>query len=556
MNYATSQPTRVDLYRRALLVGLGAQLISFPVLQAADAGAAAPTEMKKTVITGSLIPTADTVGVAPVETVSSVDIQKVGGTDILQTLKALSTSFSGNGNIGQSLNNGGFGESYLAIRNLPTLTLLDGKRVNISAFSTYVGTYAVDLNTIPVAMIDRIEVLKDGASTLYGSDAIGGVVNIITKKDFNGVEVSGRYGFGIDKGVYNEVRGSAVLGYAKDATRLTVGANYYYSDPIYAGDRGIASLGVNALAAAGLNAPSYVSGNYPGRAGSYILAGSPLAVGAPGYKASVTTPPVFPGHTFTSIDDTKDALGNTILGYNSYAFSQLGYNPYIPISSTPASAALGGSKTIFNTTALHPVTIQRQDRRNAVANLEQDLFQDHLTFYAQLLYSQTASLAQLAPSPVSSLGLYNLFVPASNPYNPFGVDTGLGAAANFGIRTRLIETGNRGFKTDSDALHAVAGLKGDVFEKYHYDVSVDYSRTQQEQFQNSASSPALNLALTPLSAGSSLSQLKDSTGSYVPLYNIFALPGVNSPQTVNAIKAAGFQTGFSDLVAVDGVVRG
>ena len=210
MNHHSSQNGRVEMYRRALMIGLGAQLFAVPSLMAQSGGA--PTEMKKQVVTGSLIPTADSVGVAPVETIGAADIQKVGGTDILAALKALSPSFSGNGNVGQSLNNGGFGESYLALRNLPTLVLLDGKRINISAFSTYVGTYAVDLNTIPVAMIDRIEVLKDGASTLYGSDAIGGVVNIITKKDFNGVEVSGRYGFATGKGVYNEARGSAVLG--------------------------------------------------------------------------------------------------------------------------------------------------------------------------------------------------------------------------------------------------------------------------------------------------------------------------------------------------------
>ncbi len=544
MNYPLVQNGRVELFRRALVIGLGAQLITVPALLAQNS-ASAPAEMKKQVVTGSLIPTADTVGVAPVETITSADLQKVGGTDILTALKALSPSFVGSGNIGQTLNNGGFGESFIAIRNLPTLILLDGKRVNISAFSTYVGTYSVDLNTIPVAMVDRIEVLKDGASTLYGSDAIGGVVNIITKKDFNGVEVSGRYGFGLGKGVYNEARGSAVLGYSKDNTRLTVGANYYYSDPIYTGSRGIGSLSVNDLAAAGLNAPSYISGNYPGRAGSFVLAGSPLAVGASGYRAGLVTPPLLTGGPFTSI-----------AAYNAAALQQVGYAPYIPISSTPPSQALGGSATVFDTTQLHPVTVQRQDRRNIVANLEQDLFQDHLTFYAQLLYSKNESLGQLAPAPVSSLGLYNLFVPDTNPYNPFGVSTGLGAPVNLGIRTRLIETGNRQFNTDSDSLHGVAGIKGDVFEKYHYDISVDYSRTQQTQFQNSASSPALNLAMTPLATGSSLSQLKDASGNNVPLYNIFALPGFNNPQTIKAISASGFQTGFSDLIAVDGAFRG
>ena len=547
MNYTANQPSnRVDFYRRALLVGLGAQLIApSAFLLAEDASTKGPAEMKKTVITGSLIPTADTVTASPVETVGSADIQKVGGTDVLQTLKALSTSFSGSGNVGQSLNNGGFGEAYLAIRNLPTLILIDGKRVNISAFSTYVGTFAVDVNSIPVAMIDRIEVLKDGASATYGSDAIGGVINIITKKDFNGAEVAGRYGFGLGKGVYNEARGSAVIGFANDKTRLTVGANYYYSDPLYTKDRSIGGLSLNELAAAGLNAPSYFSGSYPGRAGTYILAGSPLAAGAAGYKPGVTTPPVLAGGPYTTIAD-----------YNTAAQAQLGYSPYIPIKSTPASQTIGGGATLLNTTGLNVVSFQRQDRRNVVANLEQNVFGDQAIFYGQLTYAKNESIGQLAPAPIASLGGSNLSVPAGNPYNPFGVDVGLNGNTALGVRSRLIETGNRTFLTESDVLRAVAGFKGDVFEKYHYDVGVDYGRTQQTQFQNSASAPALNLAMTPLAAGSPLSQLTDASGNNVPLYNIFGLPGSNSPQTIDAIRASGFQSGFSDLLAVEGSVSG
>lgn len=549
MNYTAYQPSnRVDFYRRALLIGLGAQLLAPSVLLAQDSSTNAPTEMKKTVITGSLIPTADNVGASPIETISSADIQKVGGTDVLQAIKSLSPSFMGNGSVGQSLNNGGFGEAYLAIRNLPTLILVDGKRVNISAFSTYVGTFSVDLNTIPVAMIDRIEILKDGASATYGSDAIGGVINIITKKDFNGAEVSGRYGFGLDKGVYNEARGAAVIGFANEKTRLTVGANYYYSDPLYTKDRSIGGLSLNDLAAAGLNAPSYFSGSYPGRAGSYILAGSPLAAGAPGYNPAVTTPPVLAGPLPMGGYPTVDA-------YNAAAFAQLGYNPYIPIGSTPASQTIGGGATLLNTTTLNTVTFQRQDRRNVVANLEQNVFGEQAIFYGQFLYSQNESLGQLAPAPIASLGGSNLAVPANNPYNPFGVAVGLGGNGALGLRSRLIETGERRFSTDTEALRAVAGFKGDVFEqKYHYDVGVDYSRTVQTQYQNSASAPAMNLAMTPLAAGSPLSQLQDANGNNVPLYNIFGLPGSNSPQTINAIKASGFQSGFSDLLAVEGSV--
>jgi iron complex outermembrane recepter protein len=538
MNYTSNQSRRIDFFRQVLLAGLGVQLVSVPALLAQDTSATAPSEMKKTVVTGSIIPTAETFGVSPVETISTEDVAKTGSVDVLGAIRALSASFSGNGNVGQTVNNGGFGEAYISIRNLPTLVLLDGKRLNISAFSTYYGSYGVDLNSIPLSMIDRIEILKDGASSIYGSDAVGGVVNLITKKNYNGVEVTGRYGFATGKGTYNEARGSVVLGHSTDDTRLTVGANYYYSDPLYTKDRPIGGLGPAELGAAGLNAPSYFSPSYPGRVGNFLLAGSPLAKNAPGYNPAVTTPPVFPGKTFTSVPD-----------YNTYAQSQLGYSPYLPLSSVPEFGVLGS--TLLNTTTLNTVSIQRQDRRNVLGNLEHDFFEDRLTGYAQVMYAETESIGQLAPAPMPSLGLYNLTVPANNPYNPFGIDLGSGAAASPRIRSRFIETGNRTFDAKSEIFHTTDGIKGTIDGKYHYDVSVDYSRTSQYQAQNSANSQLVNLAMTPYGTGG-LSALTDSAGNHVPLYNVFAVPGQNSPATIRAIRASGYQGGYSDLLSFDG----
>src|SRR5881396_2059079 len=106
--------------RRALYGTLGIPMLALPVALAQQA-TNAPVKMEKTVVTGSLIPTAETVGPAPVDVVGAEKIQRVGSQDVLLTLKALNAAFSGNANIGQTLNNGGYGESYIALRNLPTL---------------------------------------------------------------------------------------------------------------------------------------------------------------------------------------------------------------------------------------------------------------------------------------------------------------------------------------------------------------------------------------------------------------------------------------------------
>src|SRR3989442_6789989 len=101
--------------------------------------------------------------------------------------------------------------------------MLNGRRLGKSALSASGTGQFVDVNTIPLMMIDRIEILKDGASALYGSEAIGGVINIITKKDYNGTEISGRYGFSPKAGHVTEQRASVVSGVATDKGSFVAG---------------------------------------------------------------------------------------------------------------------------------------------------------------------------------------------------------------------------------------------------------------------------------------------------------------------------------------------
>src|SRR2546429_4424925 len=86
------------------------------------------------------------------------------------------------------------GGSQVQLRNLPTLVLVNGRRVAIDGVAGTNGKNFVDVNQLPTAAIDHIEVLTDGASSVYGSDAIGGVVNFITKSDTQGVKAGGRFG--------------------------------------------------------------------------------------------------------------------------------------------------------------------------------------------------------------------------------------------------------------------------------------------------------------------------------------------------------------------------
>jgi len=148
-------------------------------------------------VTGSRIRGANPDSFSPVAVITLEDIQISGAISIGELLQQLPSQGSG---LNRNYNNGGSGAVRMDFRNLGagrTLVLVDGKRWINSGEG---ANASVDLNTIPTAAIARVEILKDGASAVYGSDAIGAVINIITKDDFEGVEFQAQTGEYFDKG--------------------------------------------------------------------------------------------------------------------------------------------------------------------------------------------------------------------------------------------------------------------------------------------------------------------------------------------------------------------
>src|SRR5687768_87587 len=150
-------------------------------------------------VTGSRIGrTADFEGPSPILTVDRDAIENSGYTNLQQLLEKIPVNgngaFSTRGNNQDSTANGAASISLRGLGADATLVLVNGRRVAISSFAESVTTNFVDINTIPVAAIERVEVLKDGASAVYGSDAVAGVINIVLRDDFDGFEVSASYG--------------------------------------------------------------------------------------------------------------------------------------------------------------------------------------------------------------------------------------------------------------------------------------------------------------------------------------------------------------------------
>src|SRR5216110_554325 len=206
---------------------------------------AAPTppgaEVERVIVTGSNIPTAEEVGPNPVDTYNRQNINKSGEFTTEQFLLSLPIA---NANIIPTSNNENgsntaVGAATIALRGFDaraTLILLDGRRVAVYPTGNnpgLVNTMFVDLNSIPQPAIESIEILKDGASTTYGADAVAGVVNIKLRHNYpNGAEASIEYGNTLDKDS-GEYAASAIFGVGNDTTNITGTLNFYHRNSIF-----------------------------------------------------------------------------------------------------------------------------------------------------------------------------------------------------------------------------------------------------------------------------------------------------------------------------------
>jgi len=450
-----------------------ASAIRIAVLLALPASAVAQeaTTLDTLTVTGSRIKRAEMEGRVPVQTLSREEIERTGLTsigDILQELtgsgSALNTKFNSSGNFGFSPNGDGVGagSAQVDLRNLGpkrVLVLVDGMRwVNESSASGV--SAAVDLNTIPLALVERIEVLEDGASSLYGSDAIAGVVNIITRRNFDGGQVTLNYGQ-FDKGD-GEVTGADVAwGFDNERSNLFLSLSYTEQKEVSSADRYISSI--------------------PIQGGSSRILGGRYAFTDPNgvdYDLSVK-----PGQTNPVYTPGLPACGPGVTrsdGFQCFDFGRDAFN-YAPFNllMTPSKRMGAFAQYRFSIT-------------------------EQLNFYAKALYNRRESTNQAAPEPID-LGpgagtsyTADLVIPANHPFNPFGFDLiGSGPNANIGtIRRRPIEGGPRIFEQEVDTQYVAAGLEGSFGgeRQFFWDVNAAFSKNEADQ-TNHGSYNARNIAI-------------------------------------------------------------
>src|SRR5437870_10069982 len=235
-------------------------------------GAPTTAEVERVVVTGSNIPTAEETGPNPVDTYRPQDIEKLGirnGTDLQEFIPQ-----EAGGTVNLNMGNGGDGTVQFNLRGLlpkETLVLIDGKRVAFGSLGAAGISAGVDINLIPFSMVDHVDILKDGASAVYGSDAISGVVNFFLIHKFRGLEIGGTYG-NTNSGASNDMgewEAWIKAGTGDDKTDIVVAADFFErTGGVFSRDRNLSANG-NQIPFGGFEGRS---SNFPG---SISSSGSP-----------------------------------------------------------------------------------------------------------------------------------------------------------------------------------------------------------------------------------------------------------------------------------------
>jgi outer membrane receptor protein involved in Fe transport len=528
--------------------------------------------IQEVVVTGSRIAQPNLETTSPVTQVTAEDVITQGVTKIEDLVNQLPQAFAAQN---ATVANGATGTATVNLRGLGsqrTLVLVDGRRMPYGG----VTNSAADLNQIPTAMVERVEILTGGASAVYGSDAVAGVVNFIMKKDFEGIQIDGQYSlyqhnndFGgpgqtklrdvirqraalnpqqfalPDDNVTdgNGVLGSIVMGVSTDDGRGNITAYLMYQDTkeILQRDRDYSAcaLGANPTV-------------------SFSCGGSGTA---------------FPG-TFTDFGANVelDAGPDGELGTDD----DIDINPRPSFSYTVDQAT--GNFRDFNAATdqykFGPLNhYLRPDTRYSLGAMGHYELSEHADVYTQLMYTNYRSVAQIAPGGAffntSTINCDNPFLNAQQ-FLAIGCDNpDPDGTVPLYIGRRNVEGGGRQSEFQNASFRALIGSRGMIAEGWDYDVSVQFSRvTADNRATNDFSSTRLARALdavdegladgdpdTPANGNIVCRSVIDGTDPNCVPYNPFGVGGV-TPEALAYLQVPALQHGVIDQNVITGVITG
>ncbi|MDE3273759.1 TonB-dependent receptor domain-containing protein [Pseudoalteromonas sp. G4] len=403
---------------------------------AANANAAeeqAAEAVERIEVTGSRIKRSDLESASPVSVITAEDFKIQGIANVADALQNLTAQ---SGGLTAAVNNGGNGNATVNLRGLGsarTLVLVNGRRMVASGTG---ATATVDLNTIPMAAVKRIEVLKDGASAVYGSDAIAGVVNVIMRDDFEGFELDAQYGQTFESDG-DEGSLAATFGLAGEKGNVVVNMGFYDRGEVRQADRAYSECPI--WEATDENGPYKYCG------------GSSFSLGMNAFLADDSRVQFEPGGNNSSTSAGYHPWVNSGDNNDRYNYSALSY------LFTPA--------TRYNVSVLGNYEIA-----------------DDLNFFTEAYYTNRQSVQQMAPQPIyyaygangrswtiaqdseiyPFAGLYDFDMPGSG-------------AIMYPLR-RMQEVGPRIFEQEVNTIQMTTGLEGVIADEYVWEVFYTYGR--------------------------------------------------------------------------------
>ena len=438
-------------------MGLG----SFPVFgqTAPAAPAAAPAE--SVVVTGSRVRRIDAETAAPVQIVTREQIAASGVATVGDLLQDL-PSISGAATNPQVNNGGGDGASTISLRGLGsqrTLVLLDGRRLGAS----------FDVNSIPLNLIERVDILKQGAGATYGSDAIGGVVNIVTRRNVDGMSIAYQTGKS-SRGDAKTDNVELTFGSSTNRGHVSVGINYNKQGKVSAGDRDfsksalywytydgavqVLKLGSSSTPQGRITIPNGTPGGTATSPSTPILLPNGQTASATfSCGGRVTTPGGTP--TPTIVTRITGAAGTSLADFRCYNGATDAYD-YQPLNL-----------------ALTP-----QERAGIFVDAAYNI-NDSIEVFASALHSNTKSGFQIAPLPMVA----NNDGWATSTNNPFGLSfgsTAAGGTPGSNMQVRPVDLGTRLSVTETTLTQMTTGLRGSIpSTSWTWDLAYTYQGTKQ-----------------------------------------------------------------------------
>jgi iron complex outermembrane receptor protein len=419
------------MMRRAVLalsLVLSHPSVILPLAAHAEQTAPEVQPLEKITVTGTNIPRVEREGALPVTVFTREDIDRTGATTAVELLQFITANSSaGSVNLGTGIGLTTYSAQVADLRGLGgarTLVLINGKRVDSFAGETqYVG--GVNLATVPFSAIERVEILRDGASAIYGSDAIAGVINFIIRQDYKGAEATAYYGAPTRNGGGSQWQGSGAVGFgnlAKDKYNVFASVSYNDQQHLDQVDRNFSNTSYRPE----INLFNVLNETFPGK---------------------VTTKDI-------------GAVSNGQLAAPNYCAPST-YIPELPPPQKPGC--------YYDPARVHGVQMMPDDKLWNVFGSGRYQIDNNWQAYLTLLYSHDETTYQIQPVPISDVSFYGpntdipvtLKIAPSSPFYPHALAAAHGVDGQLlNVQYRAYENGFRNWTDTNENAQIVVGTSG------------------------------------------------------------------------------------------------